>query len=300
MDVIEMTRSQHLQPGGLNSETWAVQSGAVLAAATSLTMQEATTVPEGSVVEWDDETMEAALVKDRSGTTLNFQTRGYLDTDPADHADGTRLIVDSVYLKKILYDALRSVIASLRGFGLYAKANATGLTYVTSSPVTLPADAIDTLGEMYVANGTTYNLLLKGTHFRVLQHFSPIKVQFLSGGVLGGALTLPYKRDFIDPEDVTLGVGETVLDVDLDDCLIPASLQMHLPLGVAALVLSGRDIPQTDAEHVRRAMSNEGVPVGTRTNLGRTLWTQFISGPITSERVRLLETSPVAISHERY
>lgn len=298
-EVIEMARSQHLQPGGVNTEEAAFQSGALTNTATSLTLSEAIAVPDGAVIEWDDATMEAALVRDRAAAVLTLAKRGYLDTDAAAHSDGTRVIVDPIYLKKTLYDALQAVIGSLRGFGLYAKATSTSLTYQTSSFITLPATAIDTLNEMYVVNGSTYNVLTKGTNFRVLYHFSPIKVQFFSGGTVGAALTLPYKTDFILPDNATLGAGQTVLDVDLDSCLIPSSLQMHLPLAIAAHILSGRDIPQLDAEHIRRTAANQGVPPGTRTSLGRTLWTQFVSGPVMAERHRLLESNPVAISYER-
>lgn len=300
LDVLHQTRSQFLQPGGVNQETFDEQSGAVTSGATSMTTDGlASYIAEGSIVEWDDNTMEAALVRSSAGAVVTFQERGYLDTAPAAHADGTRVIVDPVYLKKVLYDALRQVISLMNGAGLYAIRPATGLTYQTSTLVTLPQGTTGIAGDVYVANGTTYNVLTSQS-FRYLGGFTPPKVQFLGGGIVGAALTMNVKRDYLQPSDVALGVGQTVLDVDLDNCFIPQSLQMHLPMGIAAQVLAGRDIPSVDSELVRRTQNNAGVPVGTRVNLGRTLWTQFLSGPVNAERNHLLGQSPVTISHERY
>lgn len=300
--VLEMSRSQHLQPGGANQETWDVQDGTLTSASASITTESLSDpLPEGAVIEWDDNTMEAALIKSSVGAVSQFQTRGYLDTVPAAHVDGTKIVVDSVYLKKVLYDALQATIAQLNGAQLYQIVPATGLTYQTSSLVTLPTGSLGVAGDIYVANGSTYNVLTPNSNFRVLTGFTPPKIQFLGGGIVGAALTINVKKDYVLPQNVTLGGGETVLDIDLgDDCGIPASLQMHLPLGVAAQVLWGRDIPQVDAEHIRRTQANAGVPVGARVNLGRTLWTQFMSSAVRAERDRLLTLSPPTISFERF
>ena len=299
-DVIEQTRSQFLQPGGANLESWDRQVGALLAAADTMTVEGiAEYIPPSAVVEWDDNTMEAALVGEPATTTVPLALRGYLDTDPADHVAGTRVIVDPVYLKKVLYDGLRSVIALCNGAGLYAIRPTTGLTYQTSTLVTLPEGTTGIAGDVYVVNGSTYNVL-SPSQFRVLNGFSPPKVQFLGGGIIGAALTLNVKRDYLQPTEVTLGVGETVLDVDLDDCYIPQSLQMHLAMGVAAHVLAGRDIPSVDSEHIRRTQANQGIPPGTRVNLGRTLWTQFMSNGVYAERARLVNLSPTSLQFERF
>lgn len=307
LDVIEMTRSQYLQPGGVNQETWDVMTADITADATGMTLEGlADSFPKAAMVEWDDNTMEAALLKEPVGTVVDFQQRGYLDTEPAAHAEGTRVVLDSVYLKKTIFDALRSVIAQLAGFSLYQIVPVTGLTYVTSTLPVLPAGTIGIHGDAYVANGTTYNVLTAATSFRFLGNFTPPRIQFLGGGILGGAVTMNVKKDYTQP-DVLFAADtgspreyQTVLDVDLDDCGIPTSLQLNLPMGMASVVLSGRDIPQVDAEHVRRAQANAGIPVGTRVNLARTLWTQFASGPVKAEQVRLLSQSPQTIVHERF
>lgn len=305
--VLEMARSQLLQPGGSNQETWDQQNGTLTSSSATMTLDGlAEYVAEGSIVEWDDSTMEAALVKSVAGAVVTFQERGFLDTTAAAHADNTRIIIDSVYLKKTLFDGLTAVISSLRGYGLYQRKFASGLTYVTSSFLTMPSDAIDTLNQMYVVNGSTYSVLTRSTNFEFLPHFSPPKVRFFGGGTVGAALTLPYKADFTLPQDAfdadtSSPPLASVLDVDLDDCGISPGLQRNLPLGIAAHVLSGRDIPSVDSEHVRRTQANAGIPVGTRVNLARTLRTQFESGPIQAEYVRLREANPIAVSsHERF
>ena len=297
-EVLEMARSQHLQPGGANQETWDVQDGALLANSTEITTEGlADPISEGAVIEWDDNTMEAALIKSSVGPVSQFQTRGYLDTTAAAHSDGTKVVIDPVYLKKSLFDALQAALASLNGLHLYQIVSAPSLTFSTITPVTLPTGTIGIAGNVYAAYGTTYNVLAP-SQFRLLTGFTPPKLQFFGGATEGAALTINVKKSYTLPEDVTLGVGETVLDVDLDDCGIPTLLQMELPLGIAAKLLTARDIPQVDSEHIRRTQANASVPIGTRTSLSRTLWTQFLEAAA-AERNRLLRLSPTTISYER-
>lgn len=295
-DVLEMARSQHLQPGNVNQPEVGYMSGAIDADATTMTLAEAVAIPDGEIVEWDDDTFDISLVKDTTGTTVTFAARGFLDTSGEEHADGTRVLVGSSYTKKVLYDALQSVIASLRGQGLYARAYTDSLTMSTIAPVELPATAFDVASILW-QNGTNWFPLDKNG-YRLLHNYSGVDaapaIQFFTGKH-GAAMRIVYKRDYILPEDVTLTGAETRFDVDLEtDCLIPAALTHALPLGIAAHALAGRDIPATDPEHLRRAMSSAAVPIGSRTSLSRTLQARFAEA-VMAERFRLLEGSPTQI-----
>ena len=300
-NVIEMAKSQHLYPGNVNQEEVAYQSGALTNSATTMTLAEAVAIPDGEIVEWDDNTFDVSLVKSQTGTTVNFSARGYLETAAEAHADGTRIIVGPSYTRKVLYDALQSVIAGLRGRGLYAQVYTSSLTISTTAPVQLPTGAFGVSSILY-QNGSNW-FPLDANGYRLFHNYSGVgtapAIQFLTG-LSGAATRIVYKRDYVLPEDVTLGGGETVLDVDLEeDCFLPAALTHALPLGVASHVLTGRDIPSVDAEHIRRASLTTQVPVGTRTSLSRTLQSRF-QEEIQAERHRLLEANPVSIVYSPF
>lgn len=295
--VIEMARSQHLHPGNLNQEEVAYQSGALTNSATTMTLASTVNIPDGEIVEWDDNTFEVALVKDQTVTTVNFAARGYLETIGEAHSTGTRIIVGPVYTKKVLYDALQAVIASLRGYGLYARAYTSSLTISTTSPVQLPAGAFGVASILY-QNGSQW-FPIDPNGYRLLHNYSGVDsapaIQFFTG-FNGAATRIVYKRDYILPDAITLDPGETRFDVDLEtECLLPAALAHVLPLGIAAHVLTGRDIPSVDAEHIRRASANAQIPPGTRTSLSRNLQSRFLEAAL-AERYRLIEGNPVSIT----
>lgn len=311
-DVLERARDEALEAGGASRPAWDAQSGTINDSSLTLTLAgRQTYVPPDQLVEWDDSTMELADVYSTTGAVVTLRSRGYLETDAASHAAGTKVILNPPYPKIVLFNALSSVIGQLYGYGIYWKKLSTALTLSVTGPVSLPSGARDVLAVIHGFSGSSLISLRKGTEFEVIYNGgttvdAPPQIQFLStNGVPAGAgLRVGYKADFSLPQDVydadtsSPPAYSSVLDVDLDTCGIPTHLQPHLPTAIAAHVLMGRDVPLLESEHVAPDPQNPQQP-GTRSSVGRMLWTNFITGPVQAERNRLLEANPIQITYTR-
>lgn len=286
-ECLERAQSELLHAGHMNLPAWDIQSGTITSSATALTVDgRADDIPAGSVIEWDDSSMELALVKSATDTAVTLQTRGYLESTAASHADDARILISNPFPKITLFNSLKAILGSLYGHGIYIAAVDTSNTYSSITPISLPSGAKDTFPTILVSpTGTGYAKLVKGTHFEVLQAFTPPKVQFLRGAYDGAALTIQYKKDFTRP---------TTLADDLTTLGVSEGLQESLPLGIAGRVLQGRDVPKAQADHIRRVLETQSIPLGAVTQISRQLWAGFLQ-EIQAERVRLMEANPPTI-----
>lgn len=287
-EVIERCRSEYLQSGGTKTEKWDTIDASIDATQLTMSLAGRITVPNDSVLEFDDGTMELVLNKSTDATNdLTLQTRGYLESTAAIHASGAKVVLDRVWPTQLLLNALKSVVNSLRGYGLYAKGYTSSLTLSTISPVALPSGAVDVVS-VYYQNGSNWFPLAKGNDFRIFTNFTsatdPPSIQFFSG-FQGAAMRIAYKKEFTAP---------TALATDLDACDIPTTLQSHLPMGVAAYVLQGRDVPLLDNDKVRSALANAGIQPGTRGGVARNLLSNF-ERYVASERNKLIEGTGVQV-----
>jgi hypothetical protein len=295
LEVIQRAQSETLRSGGVAIPTWdKLAADLDLTTKTfALSGRTGVTVPPDSILEFDDDSGELALNEVTSGTSVQVYERGYMESSPATHTAGTRVIVNNPYNKVVLLNHLKAVVAQLYGFGLYRPRSSTALTYNAITPIELPADARDTYAHMWVnrsGSGTLgYLKLRKGSEFDVLYDFSPIKVQFFGGGQQGFPLVIPYKADY---------GAVTSLSSDLDALGIPSSLQPQLAYAVASMALMGKEAPNVEAESIRRAQANANVPVGSRLSVGNALWQRFLNA-IALERSRLLESNPPTITYDR-
>lgn len=292
--TIERAYEEILEAGGAARPAWDVLEGALDASTLTIVLEgRQSYVPPDGLLEFYDSSMEVVEVKSVSSTTVTGQTRGYLGTTAATHADGVKVVLDNPYPRQILLNGLKAVISQLRGYGLYFEAFTNSLTYPTNTPLELPAGAVDVL-DVLVQSGSNWFPIPKGTGYRVFYKYagtatSPPALQFFSGGSPGSALRIRYKKEFdTDPFALT---------TDLDVTGVPETLQHHLAQGLAGHILMGRDVPQLEAEYI--PPDPQAPQLGSRMNVGRALWTSFVSGPVYAERVRQLEVNPTQITYER-
>lgn len=285
-EILERTASEYLHGGGSQLPAWTPLEEAITSTTqTNIVIGTRNTPGNDDILEFDDDSMELASINYRSGTTVVLQDRGYLETEAATHTVGTRVIFNNPYPKHLLLQSLQGLLRQLYGFSLYQRKTDTTQTFRTISPLTLPADAKDTLAHIWVSTGQRWQKLRKGTEFEVLHDFEPIKVQFWTGGSVGQPLQIVYKAEYGTP---------TALNDDLTTLGVPESLQSELPGAIASRVLAGKELPEATAEHIRRQLANQGSPVGTRLSVSSALWQLFMRA-VAMERVRLMESAPPQI-----
>lgn len=292
-EVVERAQSEVLVSGGIQIPAWDTLFADIDATVKTFALKgnRSVTVPPDAVLEFDDDSGELALNSITSGTSVEVHERGWLESTAASHLAGTRVIVNNPYNKLLLLNHLKTVVAMLYGLGVYRAKTDTTKTYDAQTPISLDADAKDTYAYMWVnrnlAGTLGYNELRKGQEFQVLYDFSPIKVQFFGGGQKGFPLTIPYKADF---------GAVTALTSDLDILGIPLSLQHHLAVGVASRALAGKEAPNVQAEHIRRALANQNIPVGSRLSISEALWRKFLDG-VVLEKTRLMTANPPSFTY---
>lgn len=294
-NVIERAYEEILEAGGTARPAWDVLEGAIDASTLTIVLEgRQTYVPPDGLLEFWDSSMEVVEVKSTSSSTVTGQTRGYLGTTAAIHSDGAKVVLDNPYPRYVLLNGLKAVIDQLRGYGLYQEAFTSSLTYNTTAPVELPTGAKDVI-DILSQNGSNWLPLAKGTSYRVFYNFTGVNtapaIQFFGGGIQGAAMKVRYKKEFT--------TSTFALTTDLETTVgIPSTLAPHLPTGLAGHILMGRDVPMLEAEYIRPDPQNP-TQIGTKMNVGRALWTSFISGPVQAERVRNLETNPTVITYDR-
>lgn len=278
-DVIDRVFGEWFYPSGVNRPAFDILStGIDNDDLTIMTEGRQESIPRDTVVEIDSELI---LVKDRSGAQLTVAERGYLDTVAASHSSGAKVLVDPKYPRKIILNALASVIGLLYPWGLYARATTT-LVVDTSIDQALPADAVRVLRVRNV--DLDHRKLMRGRDYLELDEYAPMKVRIRGGAGSGANLIIVYAKDFTRP----------AAEADnLTTAGVPETLQPYLPMAVAGYLLQGQELPRVQVEEIRRMLASQGIQVGAALNIGQALLQQFRQTYVAAERARLMEKDPV-------
>lgn len=291
-EIVNRAQSEAFHASQLAYPRWDTVATAI-SDTTTLTLVTAGRVanlPDSAVLEFDNSSMELALNKSTAGATATLQERGFLEsTAGASHPVGTRVLIQNPFPRIVIFNALITLIRSLRAFGIYSRAVDTSATLSTTAPVALNSSAYDTAGDIWYKTGQRWQRLRKSIEYEVLYDISPLEVQFWVG-MQGASLRLPYKKDFVVPTALTSDLTATGLLSD--------SLQTHLPKGIAAMLLSGQEVSRAHSEHIKNALEREGRPIGALTSIARNLNNEWLNGVIL-ERQRLSLSDPITIEYAR-
>ncbi len=295
-EVLERTYNEWLFPSGINRPTYDKLSAGIDAVTLTIPLTgRVSNIPRDTVLEIGSEQI---LVDSVAGTVVTAKERGWLETGAATHSLGDIVFVDPKFTRKSLFNALVALIGELYPSGVYARKVDSTVTFSTSEPTKdLPAGgkkvlAISTRTSLN-ATQVRWNPLRPGIDYREMMEFDPPKYELRGGGVMGGAMQVVYKADFTLP---------TIETDDLSSLTNPvmASLQPHLPLGIAGYRLQGMEVPRVVIEEIRRRLAVEGSPqVSTAISIGQALLNTFFIRYVSAERERLKETDPAGIEFSR-
>jgi len=175
------------------------------------------------------------------------------------------------------------VIGGLYTAGLYNRLMDDTQTFALEQPFQLPAGGRKLLSVLVDQGSGHYNVLRRGWDLIEFPQFSPPRFRLVRGGVVSEPLHIVYAADFARP---------TAEDTDLTTLGIPDTLQDHLPMGVAAFLLQGKEIPRVQIEEIKRAIAAQsGVAVGATLNVSRALQAGF-DRQVAAERRRMFELDP--------
>jgi hypothetical protein len=290
-EVIDRTFSSWLYPGGIQRPAFDTLASTIDNSQLTLTLSgRVTNVPRDSVLEIDYEQM---LVSSVVTTAVILQERGYLETDPVLHLSGAMVGIDPTYTRKAVFDALVAVLKMLYPAGCYWRAEDSATTFSFNSPLkALPTGGRRVVTILAKTNSVIedYRPLRAGIDYVNRPEFTPSRYRLRRGGFEGGAMLVIYAKDF--------GVPTAPTD-DLDTLGVPASLQPHLPMGIAGQLLQGRELPRIQIEEIRRFMSSQGIQVGAALNVGQALLNTFMQRHVGGERTRLDEKDPSSFEFVR-
>jgi len=266
-DVIDRTFNEWLTPAGIDRASFDTLLSGIDASTLSIPLTgRISNIPHDSILEIDSELI---LVSTVSGSTVTAQERGYLETDPATHASGSRVYVTPQYPRKVLFNALNTLLGDLWTQGVYVLASTSSYTYSKSAALSMPSGCkriVSVLQSRYT-DQTRYKRFVKGRHYEVFPEFTPIKMQFLGGGVTDRAVLISYCKE------VTAASSEAD---NLTTLGVPSALQPHLTLGLAGYLLQSREIPRVQLEEIRTLLATQGVQVGAALNVGQSLYNQYL------------------------
>ena len=283
-EVVERCFNSWLYPGGIQRPAFDTLADIIDNSQLSLTLTgRVTNVPRDSVLEVEYEQM---LVSDVATTTVTLQERGFLETDPDQHAAGTIVNIDPTFSKKAVFDALVAVLKMLYPAGVYWRNEDTATTWSFAAPLkALPTGGKRVVTILAKTNSVIedYRPLRPGIDYENRPEFTPARYRLRRGGFEGGALLVIYAKDFGTPTSPT---------DDLSNLGVPESLQPHLPMGIAGQLLQGRELPRIQIEEIRRFMASQGIQIGAALNVGQALLNTFMARHVGGERDRLNEQDP--------
>jgi len=266
-DVLDRTYSEWLYPAGVGRPNFDTLLSELSSGGLSISLSgRVSNLPADTILEIESELILTASVV---GSTVTVSARGYLETDAVAHAAGTRVYVDPKYPRKVLFNALNTLIGDLWGLGVYLPATDSSQTYTTQGLLTLPSGARRVVSVLVsrFSSYTHYRRLVKGRHYEVYPEFSPVQVQLLGGGATDRPLVIRYAKE----------VSQASLESDnLTTLGVPTNLQPHLTLGLAGYLLQSRELPRVQVEEIRRLLSAAGVQVGAALNIGQALYNQYL------------------------
>ncbi len=281
-EVIDRTFSNWLYPAGVNRPSFDTLASGIDASTPTITLSGRITVPSDSILEIESELVLASSV---TGSVVTANERGYLDTTPAIHVSGTKVYLDPMFSRKMVFDTLCAVIGDLYPAGLYQRVVDETLLYTTSGAVALPTGTLRLLKATFLNASTGIDeprrLKPERGEYEVLTEFTPPKIKLYRGGYEDGEMIIVVAKDFILPadetKDLTTGTGS---------CGVPSSLVPHLPMGIAGTILQSRELPRVMIEQIKRLLAAQGVQVGAAMNVGQFLLKLFAQ-KVDAERARL-------------
>ena len=286
-ELIDKVYNEWLYPAGIDRPTFDVLSGAIDDTTTNIILEgRIGRVPPDGTVEIEDELI---LVKSTSGSTITAQERGYANTDPAAHADGTKVVLDPKYPRKTVLSALAAVVKLLYPWGVYRRVIDTTVVADSSDAFALPAGTLNVIRARFqaIAGRELWPKLYEGEDYDVLHEFSPPKMWLYRGAPDGAPLQLVLAKDFVSAltpaQDLTVDGG------------IPDTLVEQLPMAIAGWILQSREIPRVQIDEVRRLLSTQGVQVGSALNVGQAMLNHFRTTAILAEKRRLNDLDPPSV-----
>jgi hypothetical protein len=286
-EVIDRTFANWLFPSGINRPSFDILNEDLDTSETDITLEGRITVPNDSILEIGSElVLTKSVVVATHVVTAN--ERGYLDTAAATHTTGDKVYLDPMFSRKLVFDAIVTLMGDLYPSGLYQRVlDSTTLDFSTVAALALPTGTLSVLKASVAVvsgSGTKYRRLRpERGEYEVMYEFSPPKIQFLRGGTTDADVTLVLAKDFVLP---------TVETNDMTTfCGVSSSLVPHLPMGVAGTILQSRELPRVMIDEIRRLLASQGIQVGAAMNVGQFLLNLF-KEKVANERVRLDQLDP--------
>lgn len=290
-DVVERAFNSWLYPGGIQRPAYDTLGAILDPTQLNITLSgRVTNVPRDSVIEIE---YEQILVSAVTGAAVTAQERGFLETDPTQHAAGTVVHIDPTFSRKAVFDALVAVLKMLYPAGCYWRNEDTTTTFSLNSPLKqLPSGGRRLIAILAKRSGSIldYRPLRAGIDYENRPEFTPPRYRLRRGGVEGGVMLVIYAKDFGTP---------TAPTDDLGTLGVPESLQPHLPMAVAGQLLQGRELPRIQIEEIRRFLAAQGIQVGAALNIGQALLNTFMQRHVGGERERLSEQDPAGYEFVR-
>lgn len=291
-EVIDRTIDEYLYPAGENRPSYdKLASGVDASTLTIPTSGRVTNIPSDTVLEIDS---ELVLVDSVAGATVTAKERGYLESGSSTHASGASVWVDPAFPRIQIFNKVRAIIGMLMPWGLYARKTDTTQTFTMRNTLALPSGGRRILQITVRDPGSqeTYSeLRRRGVDWIEYTAFTPPKYHLRRGGAEGATMTVVYSADFTLPS--------TEADDVTSVCGVPDTLAPALSMGIAGLLLQGREVTRVQIENVRRLLASQGVQVGASMNVGQTLLGVFRSQYVLAERARQSELDPTTFEWVR-
>lgn len=256
-----------------------------------LTQEEEDAMDAGTIIECERELMRCVSLD-----TVNNQVtvvRGVRGTTASTHPDGSVVKISPTFPRKNVFDAVCDQIKNLYptlfatetvevvvgdGYTLLGTYDAPG----TNNYLVAPIKAISQYTD-FSANSDTTNVVFRGVAVELIDLPNPFTytddastertityttgpdvvhaLQF-SGIAAGHTAFVTFKKKFIDPTSET----DTLATVGLEDEYEPIIMA-----GVAAQMLSGRDIPTATTDYITDQLSTSNFPVDSATRIRNSL-----------------------------
>lgn len=277
-DVLNYAYIDHLYPAGISEPPRDILAGNISSSATSMTVQGLQGFFPQGMIEFEADG-ELCLTKESETTTsIDLLTRGFRGTTAAAHTTGEVILIGPVYPRISAFNALKRIVAQLPAWGVYRRQTSTSLDIDLTGPQDLPSGTTRIIDVSYL-DPIYWQPLEQGRDFWFYPDHATPKIQFINGAQ-GRDLNIVYGTDFTAlstlaaNQDLTATIG------------LPAGLQEHLPLGVAAKLLLSREAPRVQLEAAMALEDEQQLPPGVMTAVGREMWKEFMSH-VASERRRL-------------
>ena len=256
-----------------------------------LTQEEEDMMDAGTVIECEQELMYCTDV-DTVNNTITV-VRGVLGTEPTGHAEGKIIKIAPVFTRKAVFDSIVDQINNLfptlfavdtqsvttgTGYTLLGSYDSVGThNYVVSilsaiSQYTDFSSGSDTTGVNFLP--VTCNLVelpnpftftdADGVSRTITYTTGPNVVHAIqfSGIAQGQTAFVTFKKKFIEPTAEANSLSSIGLEQEYEPIIMA---------GVAAQMMSGRDIPSATTQYITEQMAISGYPVGSSNSIRNSL-----------------------------